>query len=94
VIKSAAQNILFKTASTAEEFTEGRNLFMQYANSLEVDLSFQDFQTELDHIDKQYGGQGGALILAYKDGIAIGCVGIRELNKDIAELKRMFVQPA
>jgi len=88
-----AQNIEFKTASTPEEFLDGRSLFIQYANSLDVDLSFQDFQNELDTIEKQYSEPKGALLLAYKDDIVVACAGIRELNKDIAELKRMFVEP-
>lgn len=91
--ESRAENIFFKTATTEDEFLDGRNLFVQYANSLEVDLSFQDFQHELQNIDKQYSEPKGALLLAFKDGIAIGCAGIRELDKDIAELKRMFVEP-
>jgi GNAT superfamily N-acetyltransferase len=92
MIKSA-QPILFKTASTAEEFIHGRHLFIQYANSLDVDLSFQDFQNELENIDIQYNKPKGSLLLAYKDKIAIGCAGIRKLDEDIAELKRMFVDP-
>src|SRR5689334_14915310 len=91
--ESISENIVFRTARKEDEFLDGRNLFVQYANSLEVDLSFQDFQHELLNIDKQYSQPKGALLLAYRDGIAIACAGVRELDKDIAELKRMFVEP-
>jgi putative acetyltransferase len=86
------RNITFKIANTKHEFNEGRNLFQQYANSLDIDLCFQDFSNELKMIEKQYNRPKGALLLAYKNNVAIGCIAIREFDKDTAELKRMFVQ--
>jgi len=85
--------ILLKIASCNEQFEDGRKLFQQYAASLDIDLDFQDFSSELKTIDQQYNQPKGALLLAYKNNIAVGCVAIRELDKDIAELKRMYVQP-
>ena len=90
----AAEDVLFKTATTNKEFEDGQRLFQQYANSLDLDLGFQDFSNELKLINKQYNKPKGALLLAYKNNIAVGCAGIRELDKDTAELKRMYVQPA
>ncbi len=87
-----AENILFKIATTNQEFEDGRNLFQQYAESLDLDLGFQDFPNELKTIDKQYSKPTGALLLAYKNSIPVGCVGIREFDKDAAELKRMYVK--
>ena len=69
-----------------------KNLFQQYADSLSIDLSFQDFTKELKTIDIQYNKPGGSLLLAYNEHIAVGCAGIRELDTDTAELKRMFVR--
>jgi putative acetyltransferase len=43
-------------------------------------------------IDIQYNKPKGALLLAYKEKIAVGCLGIREFNIETAELKRMYVQ--
>jgi ribosomal protein S18 acetylase RimI-like enzyme len=85
-------HIEFKIAGTDQEFNDAKNLFQQYAKSLEIDLSFQYFTDELKTIDKQYNKPAGALLLAHKDGKAIGCAGIRQLDKETAELKRMFVQ--
>lgn len=85
-------DILFKTAKTDKEYNDGRGLFQQYARSLELNLSFQDFNQELKTINKQYNKPKGALLLAYKNNIAVGCTGIREFDKETAELKRMFVQ--
>lgn len=85
--------ISYKTANSIKAFEDGKNLFQQYATSLEIDLSFQDFISELAAIDKQYNMPEGALILAYNDDIAVGCAGIRKLDTQTAELKRMFVLP-
>jgi ribosomal protein S18 acetylase RimI-like enzyme len=87
------EDVLFKTATTSKEFENGKSLFQQYASSLNIDLGFQDFSNELKLIDKQYNKPKGALLLAYKNDIAIGCAGIRELDNNTAELKRMYVQP-
>ena len=85
-------DISYKIANTIREFENGKDLFQQYANSLNLDLSFQDFTKELETIDKQYNKPRGALLLAYNKKIAAGCVGIRELDIETAELKRMYVQ--
>lgn len=84
--------ILFKLAEKDEDFKHGKTLFQQYAQSLDIDLSFQGFNDELNTINKQYKAPTGALLLAYHGDVAVGCAGVRRLNKDTAELKRMFVR--
>lgn len=82
-----------KTATLEIEFNAGKSLFQQYANSLGFNLCFQDFENELKQLDIQYNTPTGSLILAYYDDTAIGCVGVRHQENDVAELKRMFVLP-
>lgn len=84
--------IIYKIANSKKEFDDGKKLFEQYAISLNIDLSFQDFNNELTIIDKQYNKPKGALLLAYMGKIPVGCAGIREFDIETAELKRMFVQ--
>jgi GNAT superfamily N-acetyltransferase len=36
----------------------------------------------------------GAFLLGHRDGLVRGCVGLRVLTPEIAELRRMFVDPA
>jgi putative acetyltransferase len=86
--------IVFKIAESDKDFTEGVNIFSQYANGLGLDLTFQDFTGELKTIDRQYNKPKGALLLVYHENRVIGCAGLRSLDDDTAELKRMFVQPA
>lgn len=85
-------DILYKIAQTKNEFDDARLLFRQYSDFIRIDLSFQDFLSELNSIEKQYYKPKGALILAYKNTSPIGCTGIREFDNETAELKRMFVQ--
>ncbi len=82
-----------KTATLEIEFNAGKSLFQQYANSLSFNLCFQGFENELNKLYIQYNKPTGALLLAYVDDAAIGCVGVRYFENDVAELKRMFVLP-
>lgn len=84
--------IIFKIASTSLEFDDGRNLFRQYAYSLDLNIYSKDFYLELLMLDKRYNLPNGALILVYDNYVAIGCAAIQKFNKDTAELKRFFVQ--
>ena len=86
------KDFLFKIAGTPQDFEDGKDLFLQYANSLDLDLGFQGFYNELKTIDKQYNRPKGALVLVYHNNMAVGCVGIRAFDEDIAELKRMYVK--
>jgi ribosomal protein S18 acetylase RimI-like enzyme len=89
----AAKVLHFSIANSTNDFNIGKSLFQQYANSLSFNLCFQDFDNELKQLHVQYNRPTGALILAHQDDVAIGCVGVRYLENEIAELKRMFVLP-
>lgn len=84
--------ISFKKAGSNTDFENARLLFIEYAHALRIDLCFQHFEDELQQLPVQYGAPAGALILAYHNDKAIGCVGIRKLDGHTAELKRMYVQ--
>lgn len=87
------QGSMFITANSQDEFKLAKSLFQKYANSLSFNLCFQDFENELNQLSIQYNKPTGALILAYQNETAIGCVGVRYLDREVAELKRMFVLP-
>lgn len=81
-------------AESEAHFEDGKRLFREYASSLPIDLAFQRFEEELDTVHQQYGPPSGALVLAYAGVRAVGCAGVRSKGQGIAELKRMYVQPA
>jgi ribosomal protein S18 acetylase RimI-like enzyme len=70
-------------------------LFREYAASLPVDLSYQNFDQEVRDVLAKYGPPRGALLLARAaDGTAAGCVALRPLAADRCEMKRLYVAPA
>lgn len=83
-------------ARTKEDLEDIAALFSSYAASLGIDLSFQDFQTELSNLPGHYAPPRGELLLARDvSGTSVGCVALRPLGQDgCCELKRLYVAPA
>ena len=52
-----------KRLTQKNEFEQARILFKEYADALGVDLSFQDFEKELETIHLQYNKPDGGLLL-------------------------------
>jgi putative acetyltransferase len=86
------QNIVYKTAHTENEFDQAHILFKEYADSLGVDLSFQDFERELKTIHVQYNKPDGGLLLVYVNDNPVACAAVRRSDEGTAELKRMYVK--
>jgi ribosomal protein S18 acetylase RimI-like enzyme len=81
-------------ASTDAQIDVVRTLFAEYAESLGIDLSFQDFAAELAGLPGAYAPPGGVLLLAFDEERPVGCVGLRPTDwPRIAELKRLYVRP-
>jgi putative acetyltransferase len=86
------QNIVYRTAHTENEFEQARILFKEYADALGVDLSFQDFEKELESIHVQYNKPEGGLLLVYINDNPMACAAMRRSDESTAELKRMYVK--
>ena len=70
------------------------NLFAAYAASLEADLGYQDFDSEIANLPGKYAPPAGELLLARdENGTPLGCVGLRALDAGRCEMKRLFVSP-
>ncbi len=69
-------------------------LMFEYASALNLDLSFQNFAKEIEHLSTEYGPPKGAFLLAQENGLRVGCVGLREFSETTGEVKRLYVVPA
>ena len=84
-----------RTAAGPEDMATLRALFLEYQAWLQVDLCFQDFETELATLPGGYAPPAGALWLAYVDRELAGCVGFRSHEEKAAcEMKRLWLRPA
>jgi putative acetyltransferase len=80
-------------ASEPLDFAAARELFLEYAAQLPIDLRFQGFTAELDHLTTMYAPPSGCLILARSGDHAIGCGALRRLSDDVCEMKRLYLRP-
>jgi putative acetyltransferase len=79
-------------AYSDEDYKVATILFQEYAVWLNIDLSFQKFDKELLQLKEMYGFPNGAIFLSKENSFFTGCVAIRKIDSDTAELKRMFIR--
>ncbi len=86
--------ITFREATNTGDIDAARVLFREYASSLNFSLCFQGFDEELAELPGKYAAPAGLLLLAAtQDGQHAGCVGVRPVGAQDAEMKRLYVCP-
>ena len=84
--------------SSAAEMEAVRDIFREYASTLDVDLAFQDFENELAQLPGDYAAPRGHLLLAVVEGAIAGCCALRPLDAadypNASEMKRLYVRKA
>lgn len=73
---------------------EVRVLMQEYWNSFGFTPCFQNFSDELASLPGSYIPPDGRLALARVNDESAGCIALRRLDADRAELKRLYVRPA
>jgi putative acetyltransferase len=82
-------------AESAQQIATARELMIEYAAALGVDLCFQNFDEEMRTLPGKYAPPAGRIFLANWNGQAAGVIAMRPLEETGAcEMKRLFVRPA
>lgn len=83
-----------------EHSQEIGTLFSEYTQALLVGepsfagyLSLQNYDEEVRHLEQKYGMPGGRLYLALWNGEPAGCIGLRRMDEENCEMKRLYVRP-
>jgi putative acetyltransferase len=78
--------------ASADQMSSARELFLEYASTLEFDLGFQGFKEEVLSLPGDYSPPTGCILFAYQDSELAGCVALRPFAKSISEMKRLYVR--
>ncbi len=97
-LDTASLPLIEQLAAADARIDAARAIFREYADSLGIDLCFQDFERELQELPGEYLPPRGALLLASVDGVIAGCCALRPLDAvdypNAAEMKRLYVRKA
>ncbi|MCK4236337.1 MAG: GNAT family N-acetyltransferase [Candidatus Krumholzibacteria bacterium] len=80
-------------ARSEKDILDVKELFQEYADSLDFSLYFQDFEEELVGLLADYAPPGGTIVLAVFTGENAGCVALRRIDEKTCEMKRLYVRP-
>ena len=90
---SAVNSFDLQQAKTPQQISAVRELFLEYARSLNFSLCFQSFERELAELPGEYAPPKGRLLLAAHGSQLAGCVALHKLEHEICEMKRLYVRP-
>ena len=79
-------------AVSQADLTAVRELFLEYARSLNVSLCFENLDKEIAELPGAYAPPGGRLLLAADGASIAGCVALKKVDDRVCEMKRLYVR--
>ncbi len=92
-MQAGASDFSIHQAESPAQIAQARTLFLEYAESLGFSLCFQSFDQELETLPGNYAPPPGRLLLAEYQGELAGCVALRRIDPEVAEMKRLYLRP-
>lgn len=94
----AIPNIILRPVINNSDIQQAKELIKEYIDTLNIDLNFQNIESELADLNTHYDlNNEGIILLAFVDEQLAGCAGLRPIiNSDYinaCELKRLYVRP-
>lgn len=86
-----SQTVTLREVVSEKDVATARRLFREYGEWLAIDLSFQSFDEELASLPVPYSRPLGFILLAEHQNLVAGCIGLRPIDRDIGEIKRLYV---
>ncbi len=74
-------------------FNEYTQMLIDGDSNFKDYLGLQNYEHELEDLEDKYGLPYGRLYLAFYDGVLAGCIGLRKLDNENCEMKRLYVKP-
>ena len=74
-----------------DDYGAARNLIIEYSKIKGAESCFISLDKELSDLEGFY--KGGALLLGYEDEKPIATIAIKKINDDMAEAKRLYIDP-
>lgn len=74
-------------------FSEYTNMLIENDESFKKYLDIQNYDKEIEHLETKYGILDGRLYLIYCDDELAGCIGLRKIDDQTCEMKRLYIRP-
>ncbi len=74
-------------------FSEYTDMLISGDSSFKKYLDIQHYDEEIEHLEIKYGMPHGRLYIAYCNRELAGCIGLRKIDEQNCEMKRLYVRP-
>ena len=75
-----------------ELFTEYTNMLIENDPKFKEYLDIQNYDEEINNLEHKYGLPEGRLYLLYFNNKLAGCIGLKKIDNDNCEMKRLYIK--